>query len=248
MSLAARAATSSSLEVRAVVGRRAAELDGELHAGAGAELVGVQAQPEPGRAAGEQHGPALVGVERAALAERVDPAGVRGDGGEHRAAHERRRSRRRRRRRRHDVGAEERDLVGRHDGGEAHEPRLVVDGRAVAGLDLDRRDAGPAGLGEPPGRAARAAASSVAARRRLDRHVDAAGGVRRAGHAGRELGAAVAGEHEVGVAVDEPRDHARPADVDALVGGRRPAACRPRPRPRRRPRRGRRGARRRRCS
>ena len=58
-----------------------------------------------------------------------------------------------------------------------------------------------------------------------DRHVDAAGRVRRAGHARRELGGAVAGEDEVGVAVDEPRDHARPVDVDALVGGRRPTGA-----------------------
>ena len=67
---------------------------------------------------------------------------------------------------------------------------------------------GPAGLGQPR---PRRRAQLVVGRgpRRLDRGVDAAGGVRRAGHAGGELGAAVAGEHEVGVAVDEAGDHAR---------------------------------------
>ena len=38
--------------------------------------------------------------------------------------------------------------------------------------------------------------------------------------------AAVAGEHEVGVAVDEAGDDAAPGDVDPLVGGRGPARCR----------------------
>ena len=70
-------------QVRAVVGRGAPQLDGELHARAGPELVGVQPQAEPGGPPGLQHVPALVGVERAALAERVDPAGVRRGGGEH---------------------------------------------------------------------------------------------------------------------------------------------------------------------
>ena len=63
VSLPASASTSSSVEVRAVVGRRAAELDGELHAGSGPELVGVEAQAEPGRPSGLEHRPALVGVE-----------------------------------------------------------------------------------------------------------------------------------------------------------------------------------------
>ena len=81
--------------------------------------------------------------------------------------------------------------------------------------------------------------------RRLDRDVDAAGLVRRAGHAGGELGDAVTGEHEVGVAVDEAGDHAAPVDVDALVARRRRRRCRRRRPRRRRSRRGRRPARRR---
>ena len=69
-----------------MVGGGAAQLDRQLHAGAGAELVGVQAEAEAGGPAGLEHGPALVGVEGALLAEGVDPAGVGGAGREHLAA------------------------------------------------------------------------------------------------------------------------------------------------------------------
>ena len=48
----------------------------------------MHAQAEPGLAARLQHGPRLVGVEGAPLAEDVDPAGVRRAGGEHRSADE----------------------------------------------------------------------------------------------------------------------------------------------------------------
>ncbi len=108
--------------------------------------------------------------------------------------------------------------------GDPEQPGLVGDGAAVAGLDLDRRDPGAAsfveaGVGEsgklgvtrPPGR--------------RDRDVDAAGLVRRAGHPGGELGGPVAGEHEVGVTVDEPGDHAPPGGVDARIGRRRRAGA-----------------------
>ena len=69
-----------------MVGRGAPSLDGEGDSRAGPELVGVEAQPEPGGPAGVEHGAALVGVERAGLAERVDPAGVRRARREHLAA------------------------------------------------------------------------------------------------------------------------------------------------------------------
>ena len=74
-------------EVGAVVGARGTELDGEPHARAGRELVGVHPQAQPGVPAGLQDGAGLVGVERVRgrrLAEHVDPPGVRGAGGEHR--------------------------------------------------------------------------------------------------------------------------------------------------------------------
>ena len=69
-----------------MVDRGGAELDREPHARARPELVAVDAQPEPGGAAGLEHGARLVGVERALLAEDVDPAGERRAGGEHVAA------------------------------------------------------------------------------------------------------------------------------------------------------------------
>ena len=59
-----------------------------LHARPATELVGVDAQAEPGVAARGEHRPGLVGVERAALAEDVDPAGERRAGVEHLAADE----------------------------------------------------------------------------------------------------------------------------------------------------------------
>ena len=54
--------------------------------------------------------------------------------------------------------------------------------------------------------------------RRGDGDIDPARLVRRAGHPGRELGRPVAGEHQMGVAVDEPGDHTPAAGVDPFVG------------------------------
>src|SRR5262249_10220841 len=52
-----------------------------------------------------------------------------------------------------------------------------------------------------------------------DGGADPAGGVRLAGHPGRELLRAVAGEHQVAVAVDEAGEHGAAARADDLVGG-----------------------------
>ncbi len=60
----------------AVVGGGGAELDPDLHSGTGTQLVGVDAQSEPLGAARAEDRARLVGVERAPLAEDVDPAGV----------------------------------------------------------------------------------------------------------------------------------------------------------------------------
>src|SRR4029450_12597472 len=76
------------LEVGAVVDRGQAELGGEAYAGSGAELVRVQAAPQPPGRARPQRRAVLVAVERALLAERVDPAGVRRGRVEHRAGHQ----------------------------------------------------------------------------------------------------------------------------------------------------------------
>ena len=83
--LSRSASTSSSVEVGAVVDRREPELGGELDARAGAELVGVQPAPQAGGRPGLEDRAGLVGVERARLAEHVDPAGVRRGRLEHRA-------------------------------------------------------------------------------------------------------------------------------------------------------------------
>ncbi len=60
-----------------------AELDREAHAAALAELVAVHAHAEARGRAGLEDAAGLLGRERAALAERVDPARVRCAGVEH---------------------------------------------------------------------------------------------------------------------------------------------------------------------
>ena len=95
-----------------------------------------------------------------------------------------------------------------------------VDGEAVAGLGLEGRDAAATQLG---GEARESAPELVVGGRpgAVDRAADAAGGVRLARHAGRELVRAVAGEDQVGVAVDEPGQHG------AARRGRRRASVAP---------------------
>ena len=162
---------SASDEVRAVIGRGGAELDAELHARARAELVGVDAQPEAGRAAGLQHRARLVGVERAPLAEHVDPAGVRRAGREHLAADERDvvvgavgvRPPARRARRGTSTSSVNCAAI-------AQRALLVLDVEPVAGLDLDVRDPGPQRLvAGAPARARAAARRSPRASRRPSR-------------------------------------------------------------------------------
>ena len=136
-----------------MIGRCAAELDCELHAGPVAELVGVEPSRQADCGSGGDHRAALIGVECAVLTERVDPARVRCGGGEHVGAHEvdvvvgaacelgg------------NDVCAEERGVV-RERRGDVEAALLVVRIEAVAGLDLHRGDPGaprlaPAACGE----------------------------------------------------------------------------------------------------
>ena len=118
----------------------------------------------------------------------------------------------------HDVRAEERRLLGelpRH----RQAARLVVDGQPVAALDLHRGGALPAHLVDQPGDV-RGELLVGRGAGRGDGGADAAGGVRRPGHPGGELLGAVAGEHQVRVRVDEPRDHRPPAQVVRRVGRR----------------------------
>ena len=139
-----------------MVDRGQPELGGQQDARAGAELVGVQpalagrAPPRRSRTAR-----AWSASKAPLLAERVDPAGVRRGGLEHRAGDQVDVARRvvgvlgR-----DDVRAEEGRLVGELPGhGQA--ARLVVDGEPVAGLDLDGRGALPAHLLARAGRRAR---------------------------------------------------------------------------------------------
>ena len=213
----ASASMSASVEVGAVVDRGRPQLDREAHPLPRPELVAVQAQPEPGGPARLQHRPALVGVEGPDLAEGVDPAGVRRAGREHLAADQG-----------HvgvrvglelgrdDVGAEEGDVVGDPRGHLAG-LRFVGDVEAVARLDLDVGDPGADPLGAPRPREP-LELGRVGPPRRLRGDPDAARLVCLARHPGGELRRAVAGEDEVGVAVDEAWHHAAPAGVDPGVG------------------------------
>ena len=217
-----------------------------------AELVAVHPHAEAGGRAGLEHASGLLGRERAALAERVDPARVRGARGEHLAddevdvrvggsvgvAVERRVLAELER---HHVRAEERDLVG-DLAGESHEALLVGDGEAVARLDLERRRALRVQLGDEAGEPGTQLVVGRGTRGR-DGRADAAGLVALPGHARGELLGAVAAEHEVRVAVDEAGDDRAAADVDDLDIGVPDACGAPRPRADPRARRGARGAR-----
>ncbi len=202
-----------------MVDRRALEFDCELDTGARPELVAVQAPFESCAATCVQHRAALLGVERAALAEGVDPARMRRARVEHRAAHQRdvvvgaavelRR---------HDVSAEECRLVGQLLA-DAQQPGFVVWCEAVTGLDLDRRDAGGARLG-PTLLGERAQQFVVGGAGGVDRRAHSPCFVRTTGHPGGEFVGSITGEHEVRVAVDEARDDAASGGVDAFVGRR----------------------------
>jgi hypothetical protein len=117
---------------------------------------------------------------------------------------------------RDDVGAEERRLRG-DLGGQPQAARLVLDRQPVPALDLHGGRALPPHLGEqadqpvpqlgvgrPPGGG--------------DGGADPAAVVAGTRHPGLELGRPVAGEDQVGMAVDEAGDHRPAADVDAVVG------------------------------
>ena len=104
-------------------------------------------------------------------------------------------------------------------GGDPQRPRLLGHGQPVTALDLHGGGALAPHLRDPPGQQSRAAP------RRRPR-----GWPRRSrrcrprrtapGHPGRELGRAVAGEHAVGVRVDEAGQHGPARQVEPVVGGR----------------------------
>jgi hypothetical protein len=167
---------------------------------------------------GGEHGGRLVRAERAPVAEHVHPPRVRGAGVQHRAADQVDVAARvAAELRRDDVRAQVGDLRG-DLGREPDAARLVRDGEAVPGLALERGRAlaqhlgdeaaqagAEFGIGGPPGRG--------------HGRGDAARLVRRAGHPGGELGAALAGEHQVSVRVHESGQHRPAARVHDHVGG-----------------------------
>ncbi len=201
-----------------MVGAGRADLNGELRARAGAELVGMHPRAEPAGLAGPQDRAALVDVEGTPLAEHVDPSSVRCAGVQHRAG---------------DLGevggavdalgddvrAEERRLRGelRRD-----PQRALLGGgiEAVAGFRLEGRDARVQQLAGQP-RHVRPEQVVVGRSGGGDGGADPTGRVRLTRHAGGELRAAVTGEDQVRVRVDEPGQDAPPTEVEGSVGRRR---------------------------
>ena len=205
-----------------VVHAGGAEFHGQPDAGALAELVAVDAQPQPGVLAGLQHAAGLVLVEGAPLAKDVGPADVGPDRGEHRPADQVRVGLRVRPGR-HQVRPEVGHLV-RHRGGDPGAAGLVLDVQAVAGLGFQVGGALRHGLGDPahrqPGEVEVARAPGGA---RGDG--DPAGAVALPRHPGLELGGPVPGEDQVRVRVHPARQQRPAAGVHGVVGGRaRPAA------------------------
>src|SRR4051794_2583169 len=201
-------------KVREVIGARGAELRGEPRARTGFELVRMDPEAQATLLGRGQDRTRLVLVEGAALAEHIRPAGERRARVEHLAAHQvdvlvgfagvfRR----------HDVSTEERHVVGELTR-ERQQPRLVVDVQAVPGLDLDVRGSrAERFVAQAPG----VRPELVVARRTRgrDRRSDPARLVALASHPGVELGGPIAREHEMRVAVDEPRQRGTAAGVDA---------------------------------
>ena len=193
---------------------------GDLHAGTGPELVRVHPGQQPGRAPRGQDRRCLVRVERPALAEHVDPAGVRRAGAQHGAADQ------------VQVPGPVAVVLGRHhvrpqEGDlrrdlcrQCDRACLVGHREPVTGLALQRgRPLGEHLPGEPGQvRAQHLVRGGPGGR---DRAADPAGLVGRPGHPRRELRAAFPGEDQVRMGVDEAGQHRPAAAVDGVVRGRR---------------------------
>ena len=208
-------------QVGAVVRAGRTERRRELRTGARPELVGVHVHDEALRRAGHQHRAALLGVEGARLAERVDTGRLRRAGLGHRPGHQlhvllggaalR-----------YDVGAQQRPVRG-HGRRGLQAAELVLDGQPVAALHLDRCRPGPQRFGGQPCRPDGQLLGRGGPRRGHGRP-DPAGGVRGAGQPGLELRGPVASEHQVRVAVHKARQDAAAGRVEPFVAGRRLAA------------------------
>ena len=240
--------------VHEVVGRDAAQLGGQQAAARAGELVGVDLEAVAQALPRLQHAPRLGHREGAFVAEHVDEVGLAAQRRQHLVAHEvdelvvapaelgRR-----------EVRAEEGEAAaGRMTRRRRRQHlRFVLGGEAVTALDLE---AGRAVGEERVEALAGGRGELVEARRARRRHgrVDAAargqdGGVAHAAQAGRVLVGARAGEHGVGVGVDEAGQHAGAGRVEldgVRRAARRPRRAAPRGPPRRCARRAPRGRRR----
>ena len=205
-----------------MVGGGGAHLDREANARSERELVGVHPETESAPAPGPEDLPGGVGTEGTFFTKDVTPACPRGAGVKHGAGDEgdvfvlpplvlgR-----------HDMSPEIRDLfhrLPRH----LEASRLVLDREAVARLRLERRRALSFGFPcQPRGCLAQRCLRGRAGGR--DRGEYPAGRVPLPRHPRRELLDTVAGEDDVGVRVNEARDHAPACRVEDLVGsGRSP--------------------------
>ena len=115
---------------------------------------------------------------------------------------------------------------------ETRQPGLTGHREVIAGLDLERGRALSVQLGDEPRQTSAQLGIRRRARRR-DRATNASCGIRLTAHARLELVGAVAGEHQVRVTVDEPRDDGPPSGIHHVdialgaVAGARIAAADP---------------------
>ena len=200
-----------------MIGGGSAGLHRQLHAGPGAKLVGVHPGLQAGRGPGGEHGGRLVPAERAPLAEHVHPARLRRARVQHGAADQVHVAVRisvelRRDNMRAQVGHLRGDL-----GRQRHAACLVADGEAVAGLALEGGRALAEQLGRQPPQV-RPELIVGGSPGRGDGRADAACLIGPARHPGSELRPALAGEHQVRMRVDEPRQHRPAGRVNDLVG------------------------------
>ena len=177
----------------------------------------MDAQPQPGGLAGQEHPAGLVLVEGALLAKDVGPADVGPDGGEHRPADQLRVFLRV-----HPGGHKVRAQVGhlvRHGGGDAGAAGLVLEVQAVAGFGLQVGGALRHGLRDAahrqPGEVEVARAPGGAGG-----DGDPAGAVALPRHPGLELGSAVPREDQVRVRIDPARQERPAPGVHGIVGRR----------------------------
>jgi len=213
-----------------VIDARGAELDREPNPRSGSELIAVHPQAETCRRSGDKDCPSLLSVEgmlRMRLAEDVDPARVRARRSQHRPGHQiyvrgpfccvlRG----------HDMGTQQGGL-GRELTSYLEGSHLIRNSQPIAALDLDRRRAELAQLGDPcreqPGQLIVAGCPC-----RCNRDADTTSVVGLAGHPRRELRSAVSRKNQMAVRIDETWDDRPSSNVDRSVRDGRPG-CRPGP-------------------